>query len=654
MIERTSTILRAVFIATACSALARSLGAPFALLAVAALLTAFISLRFGARFAKVLAALSYLAITAAAVISWSLMVVLMVHGESTELALVLNGLALGVLSILLSLSPRRTLSMVTAIFGFLVAGLHRNAAIAPFVLAGAFAAITLVVVESIAAAPRRIVVRPSRRALAGVAALVVAVGLSTGLPPAQLAFERTLFSLYTPPASARSGLSTDDVRLGEVESLASSSRVALHVWAPRAQKLRARVYLEFDGRLWHAVNATALAPTPMADPAELKSFRGVPYRFPRTSNLDDSVITRVLPIGLDAGLIPTPGDALAIKTRDQVQIDPFGIVLPTRLGVEVSPYAIVHRRHLGIGDTGDNAAGALTLPRVVDPRLRDVAARIVREAPTERERIARTITFIQSMAHYDLDVGKFRTRDPIAEFLFIKHRGYCEYFASALALMLRLEGIPARFVTGYQVDDSSLEGSHYVVRDSDAHAWVEAHIAGVGWVEADATPPGEYANLHGRGKSSTWTRLRAAWADFWIVVRHGSLSETVSRLVMPVSIAVLIAFGIFVVRRSLLRRPVSLRATNVAEARPTIPAVIEVVAQIDRAFEARGVPRPRAHGLLEHLSLVEANIRHPLDEHASSALRRAIDLVHRRHFGAEPVADADLRAAARALMPFGA
>lgn len=647
MTERASSIFRALLIAASCGALGRSLNAPiFPLLALLALLAPFTPIRVGPRLAKVIAVVAYLAIAAAGVLSWSLMVVLVVHGESTETALLANGLALVLSAIALSISERTGLAAVSAIFATLVSGLHRNAATTPYIVAGAGAAIALVAAESIATAPRRVSTEPWRRGLAGGAALTVAAFISAGLPPAQIALERTLFSMYTPPASARSGLSADDVRLGEVESLATSPRVALHVWSPRAQKLRARVYLQFDGRLWHAPTAPAIAPGPEFELDELRSFRGTLRRLPRVTDVPrDALVTKVVPMGLDAGLIPTPGDALAIKTRDQVQVDPFGIVLPIRTGAEITPYAIVHRVRSGVGDPSGADPRALSLPRVVDPRLRAVAAKIVAETRSPRERVARTIAWIQSMARYDLDVGAFRTRDPIAEFLFDKKRGYCEYFASSLALLLRLEGIPARFTTGYQVDDSSLEGSHYVVRDSDAHAWVEAYVEGAGWIEADATPAAEYASIHRRKTGDAWARARAAWADFWLVVRHGSFGEVSSRVAIPALVIVLVAIGIAVVRRAWLRRTPRSKPSR-TETAQTVPAISECVAQIDRAFEARGLPRPRAHGLLEHLSLLE---RKGLDERAGSALRRAIELVHRRHFGSEPIDDALLRAAAVAI-----
>jgi hypothetical protein len=77
--------------------------------------------------------------------------------------------------------------------------------------------------------------------------------------------------------------------------------------------------------------------------------------------------------------------------------------------------------------------------------------------------------------------------DPIVDFLFRDRSGHCEYFATALTLLARSRGIPARMVTGYRVGERSPFG-YYVVRERNAHAWVEVWLPGSGWVTRDATP----------------------------------------------------------------------------------------------------------------------------------------------------------------------
>src|SRR5204862_7560665 len=78
--------------------------------------------------------------------------------------------------------------------------------------------------------------------------------------------------------------------------------------------------------------------------------------------------------------------------------------------------------------------------------------------------------------------------DPVDWFLFDAGIGYCEQFATAETLMLRALGIPARLVTGYATGDYDPVLNQAVVRERDAHAWVEAYFPGHGWVPFDPTP----------------------------------------------------------------------------------------------------------------------------------------------------------------------
>jgi hypothetical protein len=107
------------------------------------------------------------------------------------------------------------------------------------------------------------------------------------------------------------------------------------------------------------------------------------------------------------------------------------------------------------------------------------------------ERAARLEAYLIGNYSYTLDfVGRGGDR-PIEDFLFRYKSGHCEYFASAMVLLLRAEGIPARLVTGFLGGEyNPLEG-YFIVRQSNAHAWVEAWLGeDVGWRLFDPTPPG--------------------------------------------------------------------------------------------------------------------------------------------------------------------
>jgi transglutaminase-like putative cysteine protease len=78
---------------------------------------------------------------------------------------------------------------------------------------------------------------------------------------------------------------------------------------------------------------------------------------------------------------------------------------------------------------------------------------------------------------------------PLEAFLLDSKRGYCQHFAGGMALLLRMGGIPARVVTGFSPGGQRASTGEWVVRDTDAHSWVEAWFDGIGWATFDPTPP---------------------------------------------------------------------------------------------------------------------------------------------------------------------
>ena len=114
---------------------------------------------------------------------------------------------------------------------------------------------------------------------------------------------------------------------------------------------------------------------------------------------------------------------------------------------------------------------------------------------------------------YSLDSGPGRDRslDPVVDFVTNHKSGHCQFFASALVLMLRSQGIPARVVVGYRADTFNVVGNYYQLREMDAHAWVEAAIPAA-QVPADEVLPTE--GIEGR---DAWVRLDPTPAGDWVV-----------------------------------------------------------------------------------------------------------------------------------------
>ena len=127
------------------------------------------------------------------------------------------------------------------------------------------------------------------------------------------------------------------------------------------------------------------------------------------------------------------------------------------------------------------------------PTSRASPARRPRAPATRTPRPAASASTSARSYRYTLALRRETARPPLEEFLFVRRSGNCEYFAAAMAVMLRSEGIPSRVVAGFQHGEWNPYGRYFMVRLSDAHSWVEAYIDGRGWVAFDPSPRGEIA-----------------------------------------------------------------------------------------------------------------------------------------------------------------
>ena len=130
------------------------------------------------------------------------------------------------------------------------------------------------------------------------------------------------------------------------------------------------------------------------------------------------------------------------------------------------------------------------MPTGLDRRIPDLAREITKNAQTPFDKALRIETYLRMRFAYTLNLSGKPGQDPLAHFLFETRAGHCEYFASAMAIMLRTLGIPSREVNGFLPGEYNDLGGDYIVRASDAHSWVEAYFPGIGWQVFDPTPAG--------------------------------------------------------------------------------------------------------------------------------------------------------------------
>ena len=143
----------------------------------------------------------------------------------------------------------------------------------------------------------------------------------------------------------------------------------------------------------------------------------------------------------------------------------------------------------------------LELPSL-DPRIARLARDFSAGARTSEARARAIEQTLRRDYGYTLTLLSREVPDPLAYFLFERKKGHCEYFASAMAVMLRTIDIPARVVTGFQSGVYNPISGLQLIRTSDAHSWVEAWLPGRGWTTFDPTPPDPSA-----GVESLWSRV---------------------------------------------------------------------------------------------------------------------------------------------------
>ncbi len=180
------------------------------------------------------------------------------------------------------------------------------------------------------------------------------------------------------------------------------------------------------------------------------------------------------------------------------------------------------------------------LPPHAEQRIRDLAKlwckdllQQRRDNPDRREELNLAIAHriknkLQAEYGYTLDLSESDpSRDGVEDFLFYLQRGHCEYFASSLAVMCRLLGVPARVATGFLMDEYDADAGEFIVRQRDAHAWCEVYSSDTDWTIIDATSTSDRLGAMKRSWLSGFTDLLQEMRFFWYrkVVGYDSITQ---------------------------------------------------------------------------------------------------------------------------------
>ncbi len=145
------------------------------------------------------------------------------------------------------------------------------------------------------------------------------------------------------------------------------------------------------------------------------------------------------------------------------------------------------------------------------PQVADLAHRVTQQATTPFERTVAIQQHLLENYRYSLEADTATLSHPLDEFLFTRKTGYCEHYATAMVVMLRTIGIPARLVTGFLATEWNEFGGYFTVRQRDAHAWVEVYFPQSGWITMDPTP-----TINATVANNRWESISRLGESIWL------------------------------------------------------------------------------------------------------------------------------------------
>ena len=336
-------------------------------------------------------------------------------------------------------------------------------------------------------------------------------------------------SAYTPTSDISTGF-TDRVQLGRIGQIQQSSEVVMHIEIQNDLegaydlKWRGIALSAFDGRVWSnsfeqtqlrpaGDGSYRLAPLPLVDPRDASALVG------------RSIHYRVLmePLGTNVFFLAERPRSLKGNFR-RVSTDAGGAVYNLDPENPITRYEA--ESQLAEIDSDELRLAANTAPAGMDEylklppldiRIAKLAEEITAAAPSNYEKAIALEHYLATRFGYTLELPSRVPLDPLANFLFERKHGHCEYFASSMAVMLRSLRIPSRMVTGFRGGEFNDLTGQYVVRASDAHSWVEAYFPGSGWISFDPTPAGSLPARTGWSRMQLYVDAAASFWREWII-----------------------------------------------------------------------------------------------------------------------------------------
>ena len=318
---------------------------------------------------------------------------------------------------------------------------------------------------------------------------------------------------------------SNEVRLGRIGEIQQSDAAIMHVQIQGATsgfqefKWRGVALDSFDGATWSNHSTQILAPQ-----APGGRYLVAPEMPPRRDNI---LRYRVLLEPLSSNVFFLAEQPLTLQGNyGMVAFDAGGAVYDLDREHSITVYeaesAVPQLSATAALDKADGTIYPPEIPRIylqlpdLDPRIVTLAHEITTGAKNDHQKAAALEQHLRTHYGYTLQLPSALPKDPLANFLFARKQGHCEYFSSAMAVMLRSIGIPSRVVNGFRGGEFNDLTGKYLIRAKDAHSWVEAYFPGEGWISFDPTPAASVSDSGGSRLALYMDAMSSFWRE-WIV-----------------------------------------------------------------------------------------------------------------------------------------
>ncbi|MEQ8226041.1 MAG: transglutaminase-like domain-containing protein, partial [Candidatus Eremiobacterota bacterium] len=288
----------------------------------------------------------------------------------------------------------------------------------------------------------------------------------------------------------------NETSLNVTGGLKLSTRIIMRIFTSSSvERVRCKAYTDYLNGKWKtAPQKTALKPvSEYGDKStDYKEIFSPDYSLPAENKREEFRIK--MASGANTVFFVPPSGFAVMTDVPQVSLDQYGIFYPETTEVNIG-YSVAYMPDLQyvICPEIKDLTSCLKVPDYFSPEIKTLSKKLT-EGKVKRLEQCRSIeSYFHREFEYSLDFKPARAGDPVEEFLLEKKAAHCEYFATAMVILLRSASIPARYVTGYLVHEYNEHTCYYIVRDRDAHAWVEAFVDGH-WVTFDPTPAGGLFN----------------------------------------------------------------------------------------------------------------------------------------------------------------